>query len=118
MRLIETSVASAVLAAGLLVTPAGAQGPDVPNPTPSPAPQASPAPQVLVTCSSKPGERIQCPADTSSGVVLARSAGAAPCLLGKTWGYDNEGIWVADGCTGVFVVAAGLPEGVAAAVTK
>ena len=58
-------------------------------------PQAQPAGQPpLVTCSSKPGEREHCPADTSRGVVLARSQGEAPCLLGKTWGYDDEGIWV------------------------
>jgi hypothetical protein len=40
------------------------------------------------------------------GVVLAKSTGESPCLLGKTWGYDDRGVWVADGCSGVFVVAA------------
>jgi hypothetical protein len=29
--------------------------------------------------------------------------GDAPCLLGKTWGYDDHGIWVSDGCGGEFV---------------
>ena len=32
-----------------------------------------------------------------------RSTGTAPCLLGKTWGYDDTGIWVSDGCSGEFV---------------
>ena len=32
-----------------------------------------------------------------------KSTGAAPCLLGKTWGYDDSGIWVSDGCKGEFV---------------
>jgi hypothetical protein len=32
-----------------------------------------------------------------------RSTGSAPCLLGKTWGYDDTGIWVSDGCAGVFI---------------
>ena len=59
---------------------------------------------VTVSCSSKPGERQDCPADTSKGVVLARSYGEAPCLLGKTWGYDDKGVWVSDGCSGEFVV--------------
>ena len=64
-----------------------------------------------VTCSSKPGDRQHCAADTSKGVVLARSAGESSCLLGKTWGYDDKGIWVADGCSGEFVVAsAPAPE--------
>jgi hypothetical protein len=63
-----------------------------------------------VSCSSKPGERQHCAADTSKGVALAASSGEAPCLLGKSWGYDDEGIWVSDGCSGEFVVGAELPE--------
>jgi len=61
------------------------------------------APRV-VPCSSRPGAREYCPADTSHGVVLRRSTGEAPCLLGKTWGYDDRNIWVADGCAAEFVV--------------
>jgi hypothetical protein len=79
--------------------------------TPPPPPAqagASGAQGALVTCASKPGERTQCPANTSRGVALARSMGESACLLGKTWGYDDTGIWVSDGCTGVFVVA--MPE--------
>jgi hypothetical protein len=64
---------------------------------------------VRVTCSSKPGERNHCPADTSKGVILLRSAGESACLLGKTWGYDDHGIWVSDGCSGEFVVGQELP---------
>jgi hypothetical protein len=60
--------------------------------------------QVEVTCTSVAGERRHCPADTSAGVVLARSTGSAPCLLGKTWGYDDSGVWVEDGCGGEFLV--------------
>jgi hypothetical protein len=57
-----------------------------------------------ITCSSKPGETIRCPGDTSAGVVLVRSSGSAPCLLGKTWGYEQTSIWVSDGCSGDFIV--------------
>src|SRR4029079_9872215 len=39
-----------------------------------------------------------CAADTSAGVALVRSTGSAPCLLGKTWGYDDTGIWGSGGC--------------------
>jgi Protein of unknown function (DUF3011) len=56
-----------------------------------------------LSCASKPGETIRCPADTSAGVVLLRSSGESACLLGKTWGYDSASIWVSDGCTGEFV---------------
>jgi hypothetical protein len=56
-----------------------------------------------IVCESKVGERQHCPADTSEGVALVKSTGAAPCLLGKTWGYDDTGIWTTDGCAGEFV---------------
>jgi hypothetical protein len=55
-----------------------------------------------VTCSSSAGTREHCAADTSAGVALIRSSGDGPCLLGKTWGYDDTGIWVSEGCTGQF----------------
>jgi hypothetical protein len=55
-----------------------------------------------VTCTSTPGQRTQCPADTSAGIVLLRSTGEAPCLLGKTWGYDQASVWVSDGCSAEF----------------
>jgi hypothetical protein len=51
-----------------------------PPATTAPAAQAT---QPSVTCASKVGERQECPADTSKGVVLARSYGAAALLLGK-----------------------------------
>ena len=54
-------------------------------------------------CASSLGSRTLCAADTSAGVVLVRSTGAGPCLLGKTWGYDDTGIWTSDGCTGEFI---------------
>jgi DUF3011 family protein len=71
-----------------------------------------------VSCTSKPGERIHCPADTSKGVSLVRSSGEAPCLLGRTWGYDDQGIWVSDGCGAVFFVGLETPEGAPAAPKK
>ncbi|AMY09159.1 hypothetical protein LuPra_02372 [Luteitalea pratensis] len=92
----------------VLATPVAAQDTQD-DPTAS---QKAAVPQVvpvIVSCASKPGERTQCAADTSSGVVLLRSTGEAPCLLGKTWGYDQGSVWVSDGCsadfsTGIIVV--------------
>jgi hypothetical protein len=72
-------------------------------------PQFLVAQAVKVTCSSKPGERATCPADTSKGIVLAKSFGEAPCLLGKTWGFDDQGIWVADGCSADFLAGPKTP---------
>jgi hypothetical protein len=62
---------------------------------------------IVISCASKIGERQVCPSDTSRGVVLARSYGESACLLGKTWGYDDKGVWVADGCAADFLVGPG-----------
>ena len=64
---------------------------------------------VTVTCASQAGERQHCAADTSGGVALQSSTGTAECLLGKTWGYDDSGIWVSDGCSGEFVLGQPSP---------
>ena len=58
-----------------------------------------------VQCSSDGGSRQHCPANTSAGVMMLRSIGEGACLLGKTWGYDDAGVWVLDGCAGEFAVA-------------
>jgi len=58
---------------------------------------------VTVTCTSQAGERQHCAANTSAGVALQKSTGTGECLLGKTWGYDDAGIWVSGGCSGEFV---------------
>lgn len=76
-----------------------------------------------VRCAAEPGKRVHCPADVSGGVALATSSGEAPCLLGKTWGYDDDGVWVADGCGGEFIVGASsrapeAPTAAAAAPTE
>ena len=39
---------------------------------------------------------------TDNGVALL--SGSPACVLGKTWGYDDEGVWVADGCSAAFVL--------------
>jgi hypothetical protein len=89
-----------LLAICLLVSP----GPASAEVTPQEATPPTVTVPATVTCSSKPGERQQCSADTSKGIVLAKSFGESPCLLGKTWGYDDQGVWVADGCSADFVV--------------
>ena len=47
-----------------------------------------------VFCQSSGDDRQHCPADTTAGVILQKSTGLASCLLGKTWGYDDKGVWV------------------------
>jgi hypothetical protein len=91
------ALAGSVIAIVLTIGSAAAQD----DPAPSPAPAAA-APD-RITCESSGGAHQHCPADTSSGVTLVKSTGSAPCLLGKTWGYDDTGIWVSDGCSGEFI---------------
>ena len=62
-----------------------------------------------LNCSSAPGEKRHCPANTSAGIVLSRSTGTVACLLGRNWGYDDQSVWVQDGCGAEFVVAAAAP---------
>jgi hypothetical protein len=81
----------------------------------SPVAAAEAIPSGTIICASAVGERSHCPADTSKGVALVRSSGEAPCLLGRTWGYDDRGIWVSDGCGAEFFVGG---EAAAAAPTK
>jgi Protein of unknown function (DUF3011) len=69
----------------------------------TPATDAQTTAQNTVICESREGQRQHCPATTSAGVALIRTTGTAPCLLGKTWGYDDTGIWTSDGCSGEFV---------------
>jgi hypothetical protein len=93
-----------IVALGMLLTLAPAMAlADQPSPGSS---------SVTIVCASKPGERQHCPADTSKGVALGRSTGEAPCLLGKSWGYDDKSVWVSDGCSGEFVVGQGLSEAI------
>ena len=85
-NIVRTGIGRALLAAVLLLA----------------APAGLLAQAVTVDCESKLGERQVCPGDTSAGVALIESTGGAACLLGKTWGYDDKGVWVADGCGGEF----------------
>jgi hypothetical protein len=93
----------------LVLAAAGNAQPVPPSPRPGATPtegQAVTPPVATVSCVSKPGERTQCPADTSAGVALVKSIGTGECLLGRTWGYDQTSVWVSDGCGGEFFMGA------------
>jgi hypothetical protein len=97
-------LSSHLIAVLLAVSPAAAEQQTVTATSPSSAPSS-------LACASKLGERTQCAADTSRGVVLLRSKGDAPCLLGRTWGYDQTSVWVSDGCSAEFATGpAAEPE--------
>jgi hypothetical protein len=113
LRRLVTALAPALL----LLSPPFARAQDPARPVPPDAPVSTP----LVACTSAVGGRQHCPADTSSGVVLQQETGTRSCILGNTWGYDQTGIWVSDGCGGEFqagpaTVSQGGPDPSGAAV--
>jgi hypothetical protein len=75
-----------------------------------PAAAPSRPPQGIILCTSEPGERQFCAADTSAGVALVRSIGKAPCVRGESWDYDRAGIYVSDGCSGAFVAGEAIQQ--------
>ena len=95
---------SGLLLAATIAGTAYGQPPAAPGGDTARAPTsgAQPATQPPLKCESQPGQRIYCPVNTSQGVTLLTSTGSAPCLLGKSWGYDDRGIWVSEGCSGTF----------------
>jgi hypothetical protein len=58
----------------------------------------------VVYCASDDFDFRACPADTYSGVRLLRQRSDSPCIYGRTWGYDERGIWVDRGCRADFEV--------------
>lgn len=63
-----------------------------------------------VSCNStaSDSEKHYCEADTRYGVKFLKQTGTVVCVEGKTWGWDEEGIWVIQGCGGQFIL--GKPE--------
>jgi hypothetical protein len=35
---------------------------------------------------------------------MVRQLGESPCVLGRTWGFDAKGVWVAAGCNAQFAL--------------
>lgn len=59
-----------------------------------------------VRCDSNGGRRQYCPVDLGRGgrVRLVRRLSDSPCREGDTWGWDRRGVWVDDGCRGIFQI--------------
>ena len=57
-----------------------------------------------IVCESLDGHRQHCTADTSGGVRLTKRISKSGCDYKSDWGYDNNGVWVANGCRAEFRV--------------
>ena len=68
---------------------------------------ALPSPQdQTVYCASDDMGKHLCTADTRGGVQLIQQKSGAPCVFGRTWGYDDRGLWVDRGCRADFRLGA------------
>ena len=57
-----------------------------------------------LVCESHHGQRELCEADTRFGVELTQQLSSAACIQRRTWGYNDRGIWVTDGCRAEFLI--------------
>jgi hypothetical protein len=55
-----------------------------------------------IVCESQSNATQYCAADTRGGVTLSVQYSHASCRQGRSWGYDNRGIWVSNGCRAQF----------------
>jgi hypothetical protein len=58
-----------------------------------------------IACASKDFQHQYCPSERR--IVRARlieQRSRATCAQGRSWGFDDNGIWVSEGCNGLFAV--------------
>lgn len=58
----------------------------------------------VLTCESDKGRPRECAAETNGKVRLLRQLSRSPCIEGRSWGAQRDGVWVSDGCRGQFLV--------------
>jgi hypothetical protein len=80
--------------------------------------QAANAAGQMIACRADSDQRVHCDADVSGGVSLQRSTGNGQCLLGRSWGYDSTGIWVAERCGGEFMLGESTAQSSTAAASQ
>lgn len=57
-----------------------------------------------IVCESLDGHRHHCSADTTGGVRMTKRMSKSGCDFKRDWGYDSNGVWVANGCRAEFQV--------------
>lgn len=58
----------------------------------------------IVRCDSVEKRHRHCPLDTKGGVRMVRQLSRAACIEGRSWGVDDNGIWVEGGCRAEFEI--------------
>ena len=71
----------------------------------SPAPaQPGYGSQPRITCSSNNGRRNWCDIGRARDARLVRQISGSACVRDRTWGVDQRGLWVDNGCRAEFVI--------------
>ncbi len=65
----------------------------------------------VIRCESNGFQQEYCRADTRGGVWLQRQVSSSACIRARSWGFDDGGVWVSDGCQGEFAVGNGWGNG-------
>jgi hypothetical protein len=63
-----------------------------------------PPPPQIITCSSNNGKRNWCDTGGRRNIQLNRQISGSACIQGQTWGVDQRGLWVDQGCRAEFRV--------------
>jgi hypothetical protein len=67
------------------------------------AAHAEDAGEKTVACSSDNGRRNECAADLRGYSLRdVDQSSRTDCVVGRNWGYDDRGVWVAEGCRATF----------------
>ena len=57
-----------------------------------------------VTCSSNDGKRNWCDIGRARDAQLVRQISGSACIRNRTWGVDQRGLWVDNGCRAEFAI--------------
>ena len=60
-----------------------------------------------LTCASYGNRYRYCSGNTNGQVRLVERLSGYGCYQGRDWGYDNNGVWVSNGCSARFEVGGG-----------
>jgi hypothetical protein len=62
------------------------------------------AAQQSITCEANNENRKYCGSYSPDQVRFDRQISGSPCIEGRTWGLDRQGLWVERGCRAVFII--------------
>lgn len=58
----------------------------------------------IIRCESRDQRTAYCGVDVSGSVRIVNQLSSSSCIQGRTWGADNRGLWVTDGCRADFEI--------------